>query len=139
MALVAAATVLQLLASYGLVHLFRDKFARRLAAVRKRIPRTAHGAACLFTTLLPGVPFFAKNYVLPLIGVPLRTYLLICFPVYVARATVAVVFGDQSDHLTPARIAWLALYFAATLGASWWMFRKVRSQVGHRAGRRQAA
>lgn len=128
--LVAASVLLQLLASYGLVHLFREKFARRLAAVRKRIPRTAHSSMCLFTMLLPGVPYFAKNYVLPLVGVPLRTYLLVCLPIHVARSGVAIILGDQSDDLTPARITGLAIYYGITLLVSWWMFRRLRSQMG---------
>jgi uncharacterized membrane protein YdjX (TVP38/TMEM64 family) len=128
--LVTASVLLQLLASYALVHLFRDKFARRLEAVRQRIPRTAHSSMCLFTMLLPGVPYFAKNYVLPVLGVPLRTYLLICLPIHVARSSVAIIFGDESDELTPGRIAALVAYFAATLLVSWWMFRRLRSQMG---------
>jgi uncharacterized membrane protein YdjX (TVP38/TMEM64 family) len=128
--LVAASVLLQLLASYALVHLFHDKFARRLEPVRKRIPRTAHGSMTLFTMLLPGVPYFAKNYVLPLLGVPLRTYLLICLPIHVLRSGVAIVFGDQSDNLTPGRIAGIAAYFGLTLLVSWWMFRRMRSQMG---------
>lgn len=128
--LVAASVLLQLLASYGLVHLFREKFARRLESVRKRIPKTAHGSMCLFTMLLPGVPYFAKNYVLPVLGVPFRTYLLICLPIHVARSSVAIIFGDESDNLTPGRIAGLAVYYALTLLVSWWMFRRLRSQMG---------
>src|SRR3954468_5564166 len=88
LALVAASILLQLLASYALVHLFREKFARRLEPVRKRIPKAAHGSMSLFTMLLPGVPYFAKNYVLPLLGVPLRTYFLVCLPIHVARSSV---------------------------------------------------
>lgn len=129
--LVAASVLLQLLASYALVHLFRDKFAKRLEPVKKRIPKTAHSSMTLFTMLLPGVPYFAKNYVLPLLGVPLRTYLLICLPIHVLRSTVAIIFGDKSDDLTPGKIAALAAYFCLTLAVSWWMFRRMRSQLEH--------
>jgi uncharacterized membrane protein YdjX (TVP38/TMEM64 family) len=128
--LVAISIVLQLLASYVLVHFFRAKFARRLESVRRRIPRTAHASMCLFTMLLPGIPYFAKNYVLPVLGVPLRTYLLVCLPIHILRSSVAVIFGKMSDDLTPSRIAWLTLYFATTAFVSWWMFRRLRSQMG---------
>jgi uncharacterized membrane protein YdjX (TVP38/TMEM64 family) len=131
--LVALSILLQLLASYVLVHFFREKFARRLEPVRKRIPRAAHGSMTLFTMLLPGVPYFAKNYVLPLLGVPFRTYLLICLPIHILRSSVAVIFGDFSDDLTPGRIAGLAVYFATTFFVAWWMFRRLRSQVGKKA------
>lgn len=137
--LVAISIVLQLLASFALVHTFRAKFARRLDQVRQRIPRTAHGSMCLFTMLLPGVPYFAKNYVLPLLGVPLRTYLLVCAPIHIIRSSVAIMLGDQSDDLTPGRIVGLAIYFSLTLLASWWMFRRLRAQVGSPRPRARAS
>ena len=136
--LVAISILLQLLASYALVHLFRAKFAKRLASVRERIPKGAHGSMCLFTMLLPGVPYFAKNYVLPLLGVPLRTFLLICAPIHIARSSVAIIFGDKSDDLTPARIAGLVAYFLLTLFVSWWMFRRLRSQMDEKKPRARA-
>jgi uncharacterized membrane protein YdjX (TVP38/TMEM64 family) len=127
--LAAISITLQLLASYLLVHFFREKFARRLEPVRQRIPKTAHGSMCLFTMLLPGVPYFAKNYVLPLLGVPFRTYLLVCLPIHIIRSSIAIIFGEMSDDLTPTRITCLVLYFAATFSVSWWMFRRMRAQV----------
>lgn len=130
--LVALSILLQLLASYGLVHWQQKFFARKFQDLRKEIPPGAHGAVTLFTLLLPGVPYFAKNYVLPLAGVPLRTYLLWCFPIHVARSAIAVIFGDQSDHLTPARIAWLVGYGALVLTASWWAYRQMKAKVADR-------
>jgi uncharacterized membrane protein YdjX (TVP38/TMEM64 family) len=127
--LVALSILLQLLASYGLVHWRRKYFARKFKDVRDKIPPGAHGAVTLFTLLLPGVPYFAKNYVLPVAGVPLRTYLLWCFPIHVARSSVAVIFGDESDHLTPTRIAVMACYAAAVLTASWWAYRRMQAQI----------
>lgn len=130
---VAGATAFQLLASYALVARFHRAFAARLDPIRQRLPRAAHADVCWFTMLLPGVPYFAKNYVLPLVGVPLRPYLLVCFPVHVVRSVVSVVFGDQSDHLTPGRVVFLAAYYVATLGAAAWFFQRLRRQLS-RAG-----
>ena len=130
--LVILSILLQLLASYGLVHWQRDFFARKFAALREKIPPGAHGAVTLFTLLIPGVPYFAKNYVLPVAGVPLRTYLLWCFPIHAARSSIAVIFGDESDHLTPVRITFLVLYAAAVAGASWWAYRRMQGQIAGR-------
>lgn len=134
--LVTASILLQLLASYGLVHVFRPLFAARLEPLRRRIPEGAHGPVSLFTMLVPGVPYFAKNYVLPLVGVPLPTYLLWCFPLHALRATVPVVFGDQSDHLTPVRIVLFCLYGTVIMLSCGWAYRRLRSQL---AGPPQAA
>jgi uncharacterized membrane protein YdjX (TVP38/TMEM64 family) len=127
--LVALSILLQLLASYALVHLFRDRFERRLAPLKQRIPSGAHPSICVLTVLLPGAPFAAINYVLPLVGVPLRTYLLCCLPIHALRSTITVTLGDQSDRLTAARLAVFAAYALLILGASWLTYRRVKSRL----------
>src|SRR5262249_47952015 len=99
------------------------------APLRERIPEGAHASICVLAVLLPGAPFAAINYVLPLIGVPLRTYLLCCLPLHVLRSTVTVSFGDQSDHLTPTRLAVLVAYALLILGASVLTYRRVKGQL----------
>jgi len=129
LALVAASIGIQLLASYGLVHLFRDRFARRFDRLKQRIPHGAHASICIFAVLLPGAPFAAINYVLPLIGVRLRTYLLCCWPLHVLRSTVTVLLGDQTDKLTPTRVTVLAAYALALAVVSGWLYRRLRRQL----------
>ncbi len=130
--LVSISILLQLLASYGLVYLFRGRFERRFDYLRQRLPKGAHSAVTLFTLLLPGVPYFAKNYVLPIAGVPLRIYLLWAFPIHALRSAVAVVFGHESDQLTPWRIAGFVVYFAAVTLSCAWAFRRLRAEVANR-------
>lgn len=143
--LVAASIFLQLLASYAIVHLWRHRLARWawVQRLRRRIPRGAHASLCVFAVLLPGAPYSGINYVLPLMGVPFRTYLCCCLPLHTFRATVTVFLGDHSDHLTGARLAWLVGYALLILGASAWMFHRLRSQLGdppaRAGGRKQLA
>jgi uncharacterized membrane protein YdjX (TVP38/TMEM64 family) len=145
LALVGASILLQLLASYGLVHAFRAAFARNewIRRVRQRIPRGAHASLCVFAVMLPGAPYAAINYTLPLVGVPFWTYLLCCLPLHTLRATVTVFLGDQSDKLTGARLGALGIYALVILGASWWTFVRLRTQLGGPPaaadGRRQPA
>lgn len=127
--LVALALVLQLLASYGLVWLAPNFFAKRLAPLRSRLPRTAHRPLTLFTLLLPGAPFFAQNYVLPLVGVPFRTFFVIAFPLHLMRSLIGVLFGEVSDDLTPARIAGFAAYAVTVTLACAWSFRRLRARL----------
>lgn len=136
--LVSLSILIQLLASYATVRLWRQRFerARWVAKIRERIPDGAHAGVCVFTVLLPGVPFAAVNYILPLIGVPLRTFLLCAWPLHTLRSTVTVVFGDQSAHLTATRLAILMAYALMILGASWWTYRRLQSRF---EGRRRAA
>ncbi|MDB6167404.1 MAG: associated Golgi protein [Verrucomicrobia bacterium] len=136
LALVTLSIFLQLLACFAIVHLWPRLFARRLAKIRARIPPAAHGTVCVFTLLLPGVPFVLQNCTLALIGVPLRTYLSRCLPLHTLRAVVTVGLGQQSGHFTPAGVTLLILYWILILGASWWTYRRLQGQL---AGRPSAA
>lgn len=133
----------QLLTSYGLVHWRRRFFARRFKSVRDKIPKGAHVPVTVFTMLIPGAPFFAQNYTLPLIGVPLRIYLGICLPMHAARSSIAVILGGQSHQLTPGRVLLILAYCGAILGASWWALRRLQTTLGDQppveSGRKQSA
>lgn len=127
--LVAISIVLQMLASFALVKIAPRLFAKRLEPLRKRLPEGAYKPVTLFTMLLPGAPYFAQNYVLPLIGVPLKTYLLWGLPIHIAKSAVGIVFGDMSDHLTPARVTGFAVYTVLSMAACAWAFRRLQAQM----------
>jgi uncharacterized membrane protein YdjX (TVP38/TMEM64 family) len=128
--LVSLSILIQLFVSFMVVRLWRQRFetARWLKKIRERIPRGAHGNVCVFTVLLPGAPFAAVNYVLPLVGVPLRTFILCAWPLHTLRSTVTVAFGDQSAQLTATRLAVLTAYALTILGASWLTYRRLQSR-----------
>ncbi len=130
--LVAVSTILQMLASYGLVKLAPRMFARRLEGVRRRLPSGAHVPVTLFTMLVPGVPYFVKNYALPLVGVPLRTGLLWGAPIHIVRSVVALGLGRISDHPTPLRVAAFTAYYVVVTAGCVWAFRRARAQVKDR-------
>lgn len=127
--LVALATFLQLLGAYALVKLAPGFFERKLEPLRKRLPHGTHTPVTLFTMLLPGVPYCGQIYVLPLIGVPLRTFLLWSLPINVARSVVGVTFGEISDELTPWKLAGFAAYFVGITVACTWAFRVLRRKM----------
>lgn len=143
LALVSLSILFQLFVSYAVTHWQEERFSRWLAPVRERIPQGAHGSVCVLTVLLPGVPYAAINYVLPLLGVPLRTYILACWPLHTLRSTVTVAFGGQSHQLTTERVLVLVAYALTILGASWWTYRRMRARLGGQpaagGGRTQAA
>jgi len=129
MVLVAVTIFLQMLASYGLVKAFPNLFARRLEPFRKRLPKGAHRSVTLFTLLLPGAPFFAQNYVLPLIGVPLRTFLCWGLPIHAIRSVIGVLFGDMSGNLTPLRLAGFGAYTVSVIVACAFAFRRLKKAM----------
>jgi uncharacterized membrane protein YdjX (TVP38/TMEM64 family) len=128
--LVSTSILIQLVASHTMVRRWRPYFerARWVKKVRARIPEGAHAGVTIFTVLLPGAPYAAVNYVLPLIGVPLRTFLLCAWPLHTLRSTITVAFGDQSDNLTAGRLAVLLAYALAILGVSWWTYHRLQSR-----------
>ena len=130
LALVSLSILIQIIASFYLVHFWRDRFerVRWLRRVRERIPEGAHASVCIFTTLLPGVPYAAVNYVLALVAVPLRTFIACAWPLHTLRSTVTVLFGDQSAQLTAARLAVLLGYALLIVLVSWWTYRRLQSQ-----------
>ena len=132
LALVVCSILLQLLASYALVALFRKPFERWLAAFPTRVTKGGPAPVTLFTVLLPGAPFFAQNYVIPVVGVPLRTFVMVALPVDTLRATISVMFGHESDQLTPWRIAGFAAYALVLILSFAWAFRRLRAEVGDR-------
>jgi uncharacterized membrane protein YdjX (TVP38/TMEM64 family) len=62
------------------------------------VPDDEQAAVSLIAVLVPGIPYFVRNYLLALAGVRLRIYFWICLPIYVARSYVAIMLGDMSDN-----------------------------------------
>jgi uncharacterized membrane protein YdjX (TVP38/TMEM64 family) len=127
--LVALSTVAQLLLAFSLVKLLPNFFQRRFDRLHRRLPRAAHRPLTIFTMLLPGVPYFAQIYVLPLAGVPLRIFLLYGLPINFARSIAGVLFGDLSDRLTPWRLAGFVVYTIAVTAACAWSFRRLQERL----------
>jgi uncharacterized membrane protein YdjX (TVP38/TMEM64 family) len=129
LALTTISILLQLLASYALVKAMPSLFGRWMEPWRKRLPKAAHTPLTQFTMLLPGAPYFAQNYVLPLVGVPLGTYLLWSFPLHVVRSIVGVIFGHESADLTPMKLAGFGIYSVAIGLTCAWSFRRLQRQM----------
>lgn len=129
LAVVAASIALQIALAWLLVRRWRKFFERVpwLGRLRRRIPAGARGGVCVFSVLLPGAPYSAITYVLPLLGVPLRTLLLYAWPVHCLRSTVTVVLGDQLDEFTVTRLVVLLAYASTILFASWLTYRRLQA------------
>ncbi len=128
MTLVAVSLALQLVASYAIVRLAPDFFARRFAWLRRRLPPATHRSLTLFTMLLPGAPYFAQNYVLAVVGVPFRIFFGYSFPLNVVRSLIGVIFGEWSGHLTPMRAVVFVVYAVGVTAACGLAFRRLRAQ-----------
>ena len=127
--LVSISIILQLLASYALVRAAPSFFAKRLEPWRKRLPKGAHAPVTQFTMLLPGIPYFVQNYILPLIGVPLTPYLVWAGLIHILKSIVGIAFGHMSADLTPTRIAGFVAYGIFITVATAYAFRRLQAQM----------
>ena len=97
---VAAVTVVHLLGSYLIARSFLRRPIERLLARRQhhlpQVPADEQALVCVIAALVPGIPYFLRNYVLAIAGVRLRFLLLVVLPIYVARSYVTILLGDLS-------------------------------------------
>ena len=104
---------------------------RWLEKRRQRIPEFPKDEdipVALMMALVPGPPYFVRNYLLAVSGIPLRVYFWICWPVYVARSCLALFFADFSSDLSPKRIAILVAIFAVKVGVCALILKRLRAR-----------
>lgn len=71
------------------------------------VPRDEHAAVAVIATLVPGLPYFVRNYLLVLAGVRLSVFFTVCLPIYVARSYVTILLGNLSSD--PSKLGLLVL------------------------------
>jgi len=110
---VAGITVVHLAGTHLIAKSFLRQPLRRFIEKRHahlpEIPVDEQAAVCLIAALVPGLPYFVRNYVLALADVKLRYYFGVCVPVYVARSYVSILFGDMSSDPTSTKIIVLVI------------------------------
>lgn len=110
----AVAIAVNLLGTWWITHSFlHDRVHAFFDRRGYPLPRVTHGdafAVALFVSLLPGVPFTAKNYLLALAGIRFSIYFWVSWPVNLVHGSIGILFGDFTDNLTPGRIAFLGVY-----------------------------
>lgn len=65
-----------------------------------QVPDDEQAAVGLIAVLIPGLPYFVRNYLLVLAGVRLKILFWVCLPLYVARSYVTILLGDLSSDPT---------------------------------------
>jgi hypothetical protein len=126
---VAVTGVFQHAAAWALVRLLPARFFRRLEPWREKLAGAGQREAAVLCALVPGMPYTVQLYLLPVMGSPLAVLCLISVPLHTARATVTILLGNISDDLTPARVAGLALYYAAIVLGCGFALRRLRRRL----------
>ncbi len=140
-AVVFGVTAVHLLATHGIARrLLRRRMERFLERRHYRLPLIPEGenaSIALMGALMPGLPYFARNYLLALSGVPLRVYFWVCLPVYVARSYLVIFLGDLSSDPSRRWLVILGVVYAIKLAiCAYLMVRLRRRYRQHRSAPR---
>jgi uncharacterized membrane protein YdjX (TVP38/TMEM64 family) len=129
LAVVTGITALHLLGTHWIARSFLRRPLLRFIERRKHhvpeVPPGENAAIALMIMLAPAIPYFVRNYVLALSGIPLRIYLWIALPIHVLRSYVALFLGDFGS--SPSDRAWvfLGIFYGTKLaifaGVAWWL------------------
>lgn len=95
---VAGATAVHLLLTHWICQTMLrgplQRFLKRRGHSLPHVPKGEDAAVAAMAALIPGLPYFSRNYLLALTDVPLRIYFWVCLPIYVVRAYIVVLLGD---------------------------------------------
>jgi uncharacterized membrane protein YdjX (TVP38/TMEM64 family) len=98
--IVAAVTAIHLVASYYIGRSFLrgpiERFIEKRHHHLPQVPEDEQILVCVIAALLPGLPYFVRNYLLVLAGVRLKIMFWVCWPIYIARSYATILLGDFS-------------------------------------------
>ncbi len=116
LAVVTVVTAAHLVATHWIARSFLRK--RLTAFIEDRghkvpqVPKGDNTAVALIVMLAPGVPYFIRNYVLALSGIPLRIYFCVALPVHLLRSFVVLFLGDLGSAPSGRGAVLLAIIYA---------------------------
>jgi uncharacterized membrane protein YdjX (TVP38/TMEM64 family) len=131
-AAIVSVTAFHLLGTHWIARSFlRGPMQRFLDRRDYRLPEAPKGAEkslAAMVALVPGPPYFLRNYALALSGIPLRKYFWVCLGVYTVRSYVTLALGDLGGHPSRAGALWLAGIFAVKLTICAFLIRRIQRQ-----------
>ncbi|WP_138223148.1 hypothetical protein [Nibricoccus aquaticus] len=126
---IVGVTAVHLLGTHWIVRSFlRGPIERFLARRNFRMPEAPAGAEqslAAMVALVPGPPYFLRNYGLALSGMPLRKYFWVCLGVYTVRSYVTLALGDLSGDPSGEGFAWLAGILVVKLVVCAFLIRRI--------------
>ncbi len=131
MGIVAGITAIHLLSTHWITRGFlRQPLMRFMSRHNHRVPAVLpgeNGAISLMIMIAPAIPYFVRNYVLALSGIPFRVYFTIALPVHVARSYVVLFLGDFGSSPSRSGLIFLGVVYACQFtilgGLAWWLRR----------------
>lgn len=128
--IVVGITAFHLGATYWITRSFlRRPLDRFIARRGYRLPEVRRGeqvAIGLLGALIPGLPYFVRNYLLALTDIRLQVVFGVCLPVYVARSYVSIMIGDLANDPDGTQLAVLAAVYVIKLAICAWIVWRLR-------------
>jgi uncharacterized membrane protein YdjX (TVP38/TMEM64 family) len=129
---VALATMVHLVGSHWITKSFlRKRIEAFIARKNYKLPHVPEGeniSISLMTAIIPGLPYFVRNYLLALSGIPLKTYFLVCLPVYVIRSMLVLFASDFSAKLTGNKMIFLSGIFLTKVAICAYIIKRLHDK-----------
>ncbi|WP_438483434.1 TVP38/TMEM64 family protein [Oleiharenicola lentus] len=129
---VTGITAVHLLLSHWIARgLLRGPLERFMKKRRYQLPEIPKGEEIGFSllgALIPGLPYFARNYLISLSGLPLRIYFWVCLPVYVIRSYLVIFLGDSTTDPDLTRILVLGGFYVLKLSICAYVIWRLRKR-----------
>ena len=123
-------TAVHLLGTHWIVRSFLrgpiERFLKRRGYRLPDFPAGAERSLAAMVALVPGPPYFLRNYALALSGIPLASYFWPCLMIYTARSYVTLALGDLGGDPSRAGFVWLAVIFAVKIAICGLLIRRIR-------------
>ncbi len=129
---IACVTAVHLVGTHWVVRGFLrgpiERFLQRKGYRLPEFPPGAERSLAAMVALVPGPPYFLRNYALALSGIPLTTYFWPCLGIYTVRSYVTLALGDVGGDPSRAGFVWLTAIFAVKLAVCAFLIRRIRKK-----------
>jgi len=127
---VAAATAVHLMLTHWICRTVLrqplQRFLKKRNHALPHAPEGENGSVAAMAALVPGLPYFARNYLLALTDVPFRIYFWVCLPIYVVRSYIVILVGDLGTDLNRKTFLILAAVYVVKLSICGYLLWRIR-------------
>ncbi len=105
-----------------------EKMLQRADYKIPHLEKGEYAGICVVTALVPGPSYTLKNYFLALSNLPFRLIFWIGLPAHMLAMSPGILFGQFTGAMTWIKVVFLTAYTLLLVGASHYLFRRIRSR-----------
>jgi uncharacterized membrane protein YdjX (TVP38/TMEM64 family) len=110
-----------------------QRFLKRRNHSLPHAPDGEHVSVAAMAALVPGLPYFARNYLLALTDVPLRVYFWVCLPIYLIRSYMVILLGDIGADVNRRTLTILVGVYVLKLSICGYLLWRIRRRIKQKA------